>query len=805
MPIPQYGLVSAGAPAGHGIPESPLSGLTELRVHGVGGEPPEALLNDLAPVQVSGDGIAGFYRTTDYHPSAEDSRHVEGYSWGGLTSKSSSRILWLLLLPFMFGNLAGWMCSADLRKPGRPGWRFRLHRASASLACLGLTVNFFLVITMITADVVAYQATRAGDTKDRWWLAPLRWGPILTHPARQLVLGVVVPLVVVIFIWALSELTRSRYEATRPPFKGKPSPERSTTVAATLEGGLSHEDFWDGEHSVKHAARQHVAAAIAFLALALAITSKQAVIAANGAVRAGAWWWIAVVGGVAVIALVGARSCFDSPYSKDQDRRRRVRSLDRGASAALLVIAAAAIVCAGIFASLQPRFAAQAGQLPGIAGIFRWTMTGIAITIGLVLLASIAGGVKRGTLPFAPFVITVLAFSLLNAVLLGALLSAAHLMGNLTFAASAGSAQIYVPDLIGFGAPALVIAGVVAVLLFVLAEAISVGRALGSKRDTIRQYYDNQYSERIAEELREKPESADADPRLWEASAVRPLPGDDKNGGVKWVRGIARAQRIGEATRDAGWLLWAIAVFNIAVVVIAITLHPAIDPHRVLGKAAIAIGTALPLFLIGVLRNGWKQQGKRKSVGIIWDVGTFWPRSYHPLAPPCYAERAVPDLQRRLWWLKDNGGRVVLAAHSQGTVIAAAALLQAQCLPDNDQTNLVTFGSPLRKLYAWAFPGYVNDDRLKTLCDGRRTWRNIYYPTDPIGSHIFKGPSAGGQPDGVHPGASVSPECQTVDLELYDPAGSWYIYGQPKPSPGKHSGYWADDRVWEEVAEIAAN
>src|SRR5262249_29663316 len=116
MPVPRYGLVSEGAPAGHLSPESPLNGLTELRVHGVGGESPGDLLNDLAPLQVAGDGIAGFYRTADYHPKAEDSRHVEGYSWGGLTSKSSSRILWLLLLPFMFGNLAGWMCSADSRK-----------------------------------------------------------------------------------------------------------------------------------------------------------------------------------------------------------------------------------------------------------------------------------------------------------------------------------------------------------------------------------------------------------------------------------------------------------------------------------------------------------------------------------------------------------------------------------------------------------------------------------------------------------------------------------------------------------------
>ena len=55
-----------------------------LRVHGVGGTPPDATLGDLAPEQVSGDAIAGFYRSSDHRASDEDQaaardvdRHVE--------------------------------------------------------------------------------------------------------------------------------------------------------------------------------------------------------------------------------------------------------------------------------------------------------------------------------------------------------------------------------------------------------------------------------------------------------------------------------------------------------------------------------------------------------------------------------------------------------------------------------------------------------------------------------------------------------------------------------------------------------
>lgn len=175
------------------------------------------------------------------------------------------------------------------------------------------------------------------------------------------------------------------------------------------------------------------------------------------------------------------------------------------------------------------------------------------------------------------------------------------------------------------------------------------------------------------------------------------------------------------------------------------------------------------------------------------DVGTFWPRSYHPLSPPCYTERAVPELQRRLWWLHDNGGRVMLAAHSQGAVLATAALVQPGCRPDGDHPALITFGSPVCKLYSWGFPAYVDRTLLEPLepgGTGRLTdWRNFYYPTDPIGGSVAPDLSTGRDP---------------VDTGFLDPAECYYLYGQPPPSPQKHSGYWADPRVWSLINRVAA-
>jgi hypothetical protein len=158
MPVPRHStkLPSVQLPA-----EAECGGVTEVRVHGVGGSPPDAILADLAPEQASGDAIAGFYRSSDHRASAGDrdacrdaDRHVEVYSWGGLTSRSKVRVLWLALLPFLLGNLAGWMCSASTRKSA---WRFRLHRLAGGLGGLALTVNAVLVAVLISADVLAYR------------------------------------------------------------------------------------------------------------------------------------------------------------------------------------------------------------------------------------------------------------------------------------------------------------------------------------------------------------------------------------------------------------------------------------------------------------------------------------------------------------------------------------------------------------------------------------------------------------------------------------------------------------------------
>src|SRR5690349_1337952 len=95
------------------VPPDPI----ELRVHGVSGTPPESLLDRPLVTQVGGDAIAGFYRPrlheertddrpTPFAPARPKAPGMEGYNWGGLTSGSPGRALWLFLLPFTLINIA---------------------------------------------------------------------------------------------------------------------------------------------------------------------------------------------------------------------------------------------------------------------------------------------------------------------------------------------------------------------------------------------------------------------------------------------------------------------------------------------------------------------------------------------------------------------------------------------------------------------------------------------------------------------------------------------------------------------------
>ena len=196
---------------------------------------------------------------------------------------------------------------------------------------------------------------------------------------------------------------------------------------------------------------------------------------------------------------------------------------------------------------------------------------------------------------------------------------------------------------------------------------------------------------------------------------------------------------------------------------------------------SIFISAALAIGLVLLAGAAYRNRQLRRAVAILWDVVTFWPRANHPLTPPSYGARTVWDVRLRLAALKAAHVPVVLVAHSQGTVIAAATLLQADTQPEH--YPLLTFGSPLRRLYAQNFPAYLCTDTLQRLrrwqLEPSEQWINLWCRTDPIGAWIFD----------EHNTELGSAQQQYIDWRLPDVPRTGSVPVPGAPICG-HSGFW---------------
>ncbi len=186
-----------------------------------------------------------------------------------------------------------------------------------------------------------------------------------------------------------------------------------------------------------------------------------------------------------------------------------------------------------------------------------------------------------------------------------------------------------------------------------------------------------------------------------------------------------------------------------------------------IGSAALS---ALPVAIFALLRRPHRT-GLGRVVGNVWDVLTFWPRRFHPFAVPAAAERAVPELRDRI--VESLAGRsvtdpLVVAAHSQGSVLSLAALagLTDDDVPAPAPVRLVTFGSPLGTLYAPTWPAYIPAGieavlaRLGPATEARgEPWVSFSRATDPVGAGV--------------PGARnvVLPDPRPPEADELDPAG----------------------------------
>jgi hypothetical protein len=263
-----------------------------------------------------------------------------------------------------------------------------------------------------------------------------------------------------------------------------------------------------------------------------------------------------------------------------------------------------------------------------------------------------------------------------------------------------------------------------------------------------------------------------------------------------------------------------------AALVLAVTVGPA---PKLTGRwewvsslldGGVAVITVLGAAVIAAVAGGATTRNRR-PLGIVWDLICFLPRTGHPLGPPCYAERAVPEIVRRIeWWLDgekpdgkpEPGSRrrhVILSAHSLGAVLAVSAICattrRTRGADTIEHLTLLTYGSQLRPYFARLFPELLGphvlgtapvaaptwwgthpwirpDPATSTPPDGargnvrsvlRRRWTNLWRLTDPLGFPVDAAPNPPAHdrphplPDDLAQGGPVDRAAEEFDTSTY--------------------------------------
>lgn len=667
-----------------------LDQVIELRIHGVGGTPPADMLDDPHPVQVSGDRTAGVMRSSN-------NESVEAYSWGGLTGRSQLRALWLLVLPFALVNLAGWMTANRERT---------LHQALVQLAGLAITALYVLFAAAITMDFVAFQcAGKTGCASASWPL--IGKGEIAGSPGQRAVVGAIGPVLLIVALAVLTRRTRRSYEHWNQSGK-------LPTSGRADDPGLSNPNFWDGRAYMAGLARVHHFTGLALVALLLSTTTASTT---DSTFAPALTFWIVVV------LLAACGMAFFRRF------RRLIPWRLLPLAGVLFVVAAG--VAAWVEPQTSPPGRPPSGMLPGMLPAFAVVLLVLwASVLGLLLF--VRGDKNRPCTwrqrlreRITPFAVCVLAATLAPAFLAGTALSVARLLGTASVSQpNRNGAEILYPQAYELLARSLVVLIVLAVVIALFAGLIAWCKT-GKEELAC-----------LVTAWQEADSSA--------YSAMRDQ---------AWMRRVRAALRIPKASLAAAeWMIWTLAVvitagfltyaryWTEAWLAAADKNEPPVVEVDVIPLPPLGFSVWTLYLLLGVLLivlwQGLRNPSTRRRIAIAWDVVTFWPRAYHPLSPPSYAERAVPEMRTRVKRIWDAGGSVVLLAHSQGCVLAAAAVAG---LPDGygEDLSVVSYGNPIRRLYARHFPSYINDELFDTLDGKAGCWHNFHRDTDYVGHRMF--------------------------------------------------------------------
>jgi hypothetical protein len=808
----------------------PPNSVIELRTHGVSGTPPESMLNCSAVVQVWGDDTGRFFRAADTlgverwqvtslnaESDAPVSRYREGYHWGRMTSGGLRQALWALLIPFALVNLSQWMVPpAGAGALGR--WAVTLLRALVRLVGLGLTLMLMVQLSVVIADMLAVQCLQKPECLVSWTLIDwLRHSPSWT--------ALLVLLVIALPVFVASRITAQSREALlpdtappRPPAEGAEVPVHPDAAAAPKPNIAAPDFYRRGSAAPARTLHATVALAGAALLVCGGIQPLPSPVAKFT-------WGIAVL--LIAIGAVFAALLDDPRSSGGRYSGGRLiagwlggdgwkRGLWWGAAAVNLAVA--------VLFSFRPMLTAEPAQWrPGLNDLVELLFVGLAglclIAFLVALLAARSSRAYFASVPraFKPWLGGITTAVLLPlAALLGAGLGAGVAQTAQNCLTTGCKPQLLItqatpPDVVmpkAYDAIAM-LWGITTVV--VLALALIGG---------------------VAALCYLKVSGKDAPARLVQGKPML----------IAWFFAGLKVQ-------GARILLVVVlvAVFAGAVAAVVVDTHVARwvrgggsrdGLFRATGLSWLAreevsaaiqgIGIlALALIVIGLLYaiyNAYRRPDSAgRSLGVLWDLASFWPTESHPLVPPCYARKAIDDLTLRVLWYREKypQARIVLCGHSQGSLLMYATVLRLARLDAANldpathllsRVGLVTHGSQLQWAYGRAFPdmlSYFSHQTVMQTLAGR--WHNLIRFTDPLGGGVLSWNlrvEDGGVVGDWMPGGPETPttfftttsKARVVGHERWLPDP---VLNEPIFPARKHSDYTLDAQ-WDDVVALAA-
>ncbi len=707
---------------------------SELRVHGMSGTPPRDLLYSDPVSYDRRDPFARIYE------SNRDGREVKAFHWGSLTSGSRGTAFWLLLTPFMLANLAGWMASTK-------AWvQAFIRLTSLFLTCLLVAQGAVVMISYVN-EIFDEQSYHAAAVAGGSGLLALLFFAILWRLSARSLVEYMTPLDKLRTLFGVSE------DTLKPPRMGKDEEDLQVRDPAPT-ASLIDPRMWVRQSILFRLRRQHLAAGILVIVIALELRPDRSLL---------------LILALVVATLVVLDTLLISVGNGFANAIRTLSAPKVPMTIALLV---ASII--GLFQQPLP-----VGPWPHTHQLVLY----IAILAGLsslgTLLTQLAEGHSNWLLGFLP--ISALAIS---ATIGGAMGVAAALFAELASYRFLGALNpfqqgkaFYIED-----AAVMVNGGawtVESMLCFLLALATLAAGAGWTRRKKLAPRTEEGQQGQVATSkdgwkwgvMRQITTKAawifggagltaavlavtaagiacfqgepGCDPTLLNPDAI--------NQGLPLVAGllaalltVALARAVWPVSRPLGALILPIGAlaiwlvfdtqFNSFVWTVPIIDLP-VRPARFLDLSVVVIVFGLTFFIVRSIVGGFGDPEKRRRVGILWDTGSFWPRWFHPLAPPSYSPHAVRTLNAALASEESE----ILAAHSQGSVISCVALAQPGApLP----RAFVTYGSPLGILYDRLFP-YAGVRALIAFVDARwgptSHWVNLWRNTDPLGGDPLPG------------------------------------------------------------------